>query len=59
MDWGCRNRNILRADLGSLGIAVVNPRILGCERAYVRSHPKMRLIPQEILENPDVWSQIS
>jgi len=34
-----------------MGIAVVYPRILGCERAYARSHPKMRpilrVIPKE------------
>jgi len=45
-------------DLGSLGIAVVNPRILGCERAYARSHPKMRPIPREILENNDLYAEL-
>jgi ATP-dependent phosphofructokinase / diphosphate-dependent phosphofructokinase len=39
------------AGSGSLGISVINPRILGCERAYARSHPKMRHSSRKILEN--------
>ena len=47
-------------DSGSVGIVVVNPRILGCERTYARSHPKMRPTPWEILENQDsVFSTFS
>jgi hypothetical protein len=33
-------------NFGSLGIAVVDPRILGCVRAYARTHPKIRTIPR-------------
>jgi hypothetical protein len=33
---------------GSLGIAVVKPRIWGCERASARSHPQIRILPREI-----------
>ena len=38
----------------SLGIAVVEPRIWECERAYARSHPQIRAPSREvpkILEN--------
>ncbi len=38
--------------LGSLGIAVMNPCILVCERAQARSHTKIRPIPWEFLETP-------
>ena len=31
-------------NLGSVGISVVDPRILGCERALARSHPKIRMV---------------
>ena len=29
-------------NIGSLGIAVVEPRIWGCERAYAPAHPQIR-----------------
>jgi len=35
----------------SLGISVVGTRILGCEHAYARSHPKIRPLSRQILEN--------
>ena len=31
-----------RENSGSLGVSVVDTRILGCESAYTRSHPKIR-----------------
>ena len=36
---------------GSLGISVVDTRILECERAYARSHSKIRPFSWQILEN--------
>ena len=41
----------LRKVFGSLEISVVDTRILGCERGYVRSHPKIRPFSWQILEN--------
>jgi hypothetical protein len=35
----------------SLGISVVDTRILGCERANARSHPKIRPLSRQILKN--------
>jgi peptide/nickel transport system permease protein len=35
-----------------LGIPVISSRILGCERTYARSHPKIRPSLRQIPENP-------
>jgi hypothetical protein len=37
---------------------VISPRILGCERAYARSHPKMRPSSRQVPENQKmaVWA---
>ena len=40
-------------NLGSLGISVVDTRILGCKRAYARLHPKIRPSSRQILESLD------
>jgi len=36
---------------GSLGISVIDTQILGCERAFARSHPKIWSPSREILKN--------
>jgi hypothetical protein len=40
--------------VGSFGIPVISPRILGCERAYARSHPKMRPSSRQISESQQI-----
>ncbi len=37
---------MMKKQMGSLGITVVKPRILGCVGAYTPTHPKMRTLPR-------------
>jgi hypothetical protein len=41
-------------NIGSLGIPVVSPRILGCESACARSHPKIWHPSRQISKNHNI-----
>jgi len=41
---------------GSPGFAVKGGRIWGCERAYARSHPQIRVSTTEFPKEPNVFA---